>query len=323
MNRAGGRGRSTASEARRSFVADGLDRLGAGAALPTTLRQPMERQLGHDLSRVRVHHDEAAAQLASAVRARAFAYGDRVVFGRGEWAPETATGRHLLGHELAHVVQQATGGPNVDGRDADAEAEGRVTRAPTGRPMAALPTITTPVVQRYPVPADLACHEVVDWLDTNSPYAPEWAETRCSITFEGSVRTNFRTLGDGSVELRARGHRGIKASVDCPVDRPEWSPSPRPGRAAQVRAWQAMRRVLDAHENEHRAIGRTWKATLQARYRAIDLTVTGVDQADATQQATDRIAALEAQWQLDAQAAQDAIDPFRGAVLACPEEATP
>jgi hypothetical protein len=29
-----------------------------------------------------------------------------VVFGRGEYAPDTSAGRHLLAHELTHVVQQ-------------------------------------------------------------------------------------------------------------------------------------------------------------------------------------------------------------------------
>jgi ElaB/YqjD/DUF883 family membrane-anchored ribosome-binding protein len=41
------------------------------------------------------------------VRARAYTIGQDVVFGAGEYAPETASGRRLLAHELTHVVQQA------------------------------------------------------------------------------------------------------------------------------------------------------------------------------------------------------------------------
>ncbi|MCJ7622004.1 MAG: DUF4157 domain-containing protein, partial [Anaerolineaceae bacterium] len=38
--------------------------------------------------------------------ARAYTLGRDVVFGAGEYAPETMTGRQLLAHELTHVVQQ-------------------------------------------------------------------------------------------------------------------------------------------------------------------------------------------------------------------------
>jgi hypothetical protein len=34
-----------------------------------------------------------------------------VVFGDGQYRPHTADGQRLLAHELAHVVQQARGGP--------------------------------------------------------------------------------------------------------------------------------------------------------------------------------------------------------------------
>ena len=79
-----------------------------------------------------------------------------------------------------------------------------------------------------------------------------------------------------------------------------------------------MRQALDAHENEHRKIGKTWKDTLQGRFRAMDVTVTGVDAADARQQLVDKVQAEQKAWTDDAQAAQDAIDPFRGAILDCP-----
>jgi hypothetical protein len=79
-----------------------------------------------------------------------------------------------------------------------------------------------------------------------------------------------------------------------------------------------MLRVLSAHERQHRSIGQTWRATLETRFQGVDFTVTGSDQADATQKASDEAAAQQAQWGADAQAAQDAIDPFRGAVLTCP-----
>ncbi len=69
----------------------------------------MESRLGHDFSRVRVHTDGKAAESASALGARAFTAGESVVFGSGQYQPETPHGMRLLAHELAHVIQQGTG----------------------------------------------------------------------------------------------------------------------------------------------------------------------------------------------------------------------
>src|SRR5207253_2627187 len=50
--------------------------------------------------------DRRAADDARAVDSRAFTIGRDIVFGADEYRPETAEGQRLLGHELAHVVQQ-------------------------------------------------------------------------------------------------------------------------------------------------------------------------------------------------------------------------
>ena len=88
---------------------EGLDHLtGAQArALEPALRQDMEQRFGHDFSRVRVHADAAAQTSARDVNAHAYTVGRDVVFGSGQYAPGTAAGRHLIAHELTHVVQQA------------------------------------------------------------------------------------------------------------------------------------------------------------------------------------------------------------------------
>ncbi len=79
---------------------------GGGQPLPAPLRSFFEPRFGHDFRGVRVHADAAAATTAQAVRARAFTLGRDVVFGSGQYAPETESGRKLLAHELVHVVQQ-------------------------------------------------------------------------------------------------------------------------------------------------------------------------------------------------------------------------
>ena len=59
-----------------------------------------------DLGQVRVHSDDIATAAARSVGARAFAAGNSVVFGAGEFRPDTTDGRRLLAHELAHVGQR-------------------------------------------------------------------------------------------------------------------------------------------------------------------------------------------------------------------------
>jgi hypothetical protein len=77
-----------------------------GQPLDTKTRGFFEPRFGHDFSHVRVHTDPVAAESASQVNALAYTFGRNIVFGTNQFAPETATGRQLLAHELTHVAQQ-------------------------------------------------------------------------------------------------------------------------------------------------------------------------------------------------------------------------
>jgi hypothetical protein len=81
-----------------------------GAPLDPAVRQDMESRFGHDFSRVRVHTDARAADSARDVQALAYTVGEHIVFGREQYAPHGSSGRRLLAHELAHVVQQQGSG---------------------------------------------------------------------------------------------------------------------------------------------------------------------------------------------------------------------
>ena len=87
-----------------SVVHDVLN--GPGHPLDPPTRAFMEPRLGMDLGDVRLHHDDRAADSARAVQARAYTVGTHIVFGAGQYAPDTSPGRWLLAHELAHVGQQ-------------------------------------------------------------------------------------------------------------------------------------------------------------------------------------------------------------------------
>ena len=83
----------------------------AGRALDPSVRSAMEDGFGHDFGSVRVHTDPIASQSAQSVNAMAYTAGKDVVFGAGQYSPQTQRGQRLLAHELAHVVQQ--GSPRI------------------------------------------------------------------------------------------------------------------------------------------------------------------------------------------------------------------
>jgi hypothetical protein len=85
----------------------------AGNPLEPALRREMEQRFDWDFSRVRVHIGSAAEQSARDLNARAYTVGANLVFGAGEFEPQTHEGRRLLAHELTHVVQQSGAEPNV------------------------------------------------------------------------------------------------------------------------------------------------------------------------------------------------------------------
>ena len=79
---------------------------GGGQPLPDGLRGQMERVFGAGLSAVRVHEGPQA----ESVGAKAYTQGTDIHFAPGQYDPGSKRGQELIGHELAHVVQQAHGG---------------------------------------------------------------------------------------------------------------------------------------------------------------------------------------------------------------------
>jgi hypothetical protein len=78
-----------------------------GQPLDQQTRHFMESRFGHDFSQVKIYTHSQAAESARTINARAYTLGQDVVFNTGEYAPDTDSGKHLLAHELTHVVQQS------------------------------------------------------------------------------------------------------------------------------------------------------------------------------------------------------------------------
>ncbi len=98
----------------------------------------MEASFGTSFEKVRIHNNEQAAGMSKAIGARAFTHGHDIYFNSGYYAPFSHTGRHLLAHELTHVVQQSGGkqggqlnSPSANMVHREVELD-PVTRQPTG-----------------------------------------------------------------------------------------------------------------------------------------------------------------------------------------------
>jgi uncharacterized protein DUF4157 len=132
----------------------------SGQSLDAHTRNFMESRFGQDFSRVQIHTHAKAAESARSVNALAYTVGSNVVFGNGQYAPNTIQGRNLIAHELVHTVQQSAISKQVlrpiamfdetaDGRAAETEAD-QLAASAMASPHGQLATIhpRMPVLQR-------------------------------------------------------------------------------------------------------------------------------------------------------------------------------
>lgn len=130
------------------------DLSGSGREMPRSLKSYFEPRFGQDFGSVRLHTDGDSARLAESLNARAFTVGSDIVFGEGQYAPQTLEGKKLLAHELTHVLQQR-GGKSVIRRKISFEKETYKPVNPIdtvlhGRPVG----LTTPTFNGTQLPAD-------------------------------------------------------------------------------------------------------------------------------------------------------------------------
>lgn len=78
-----------------------------GQPLSNDTKKFMESRLGYDFGNVRVHNDSLAHQSSADINALAYTHDRHIVFGAGQYRPDTNSGKQLLAHELVHVIQQS------------------------------------------------------------------------------------------------------------------------------------------------------------------------------------------------------------------------
>ncbi|SFM60914.1 protein of unknown function [Chitinophaga sp. YR627] len=119
----GGKPAVMAKESNSRGMEDGGEQLGQrlseqrgnGVPLSPDVKREMSQAIGADFGNVRVHTGDKATELSSELGAQAFTHGNDVYFNSGKYDPSTAGGKHLLAHELTHVVQQGAA-PAMDNK---------------------------------------------------------------------------------------------------------------------------------------------------------------------------------------------------------------
>ena len=131
---------------------------GGGTEIPEEVRAKMEAAFGVDFSRVRIHEGPHV----EAIGALAYTQGTDIHFAPGQYRPTSPRGQELLGHELAHVMQQSQGrvqattqasGVNInDDTSLEKEADEIGAKAACGEP------VSSPVMSQPPSDASGASH---------------------------------------------------------------------------------------------------------------------------------------------------------------------
>jgi Domain of unknown function (DUF4157) len=104
---------------------------GRGEPLPAATRAFFEPRFGADFSAVRVHADAAADRSAESINAVAYTSGSHVVFRAGRYDPVRPEGKHLLAHELVHVLQQGASAGRIQRQACPVRATGEVANSRT------------------------------------------------------------------------------------------------------------------------------------------------------------------------------------------------
>jgi len=238
LRRASAAGQTGAAGADPARVESRFAALGPGRPLSPGLRGFFEPRFGHDFGAVRLHTGPSAAAAATAARARAFTLRRDVVFGAGEYAPTSRRGRHLIAHELAHVVQQApaAGGAPVVRRQPAAAAGAAASEpaaseppvpATASRPAPAPATEETAAAPTAPAPAERQDRArdaeaprgliVADEVEpepgqmTRSAFLDELQGAACAASEEGLAGTDRNAQGCPWIDHYFRLYRGLSA----------------------------------------------------------------------------------------------------------------
>jgi len=223
---------------RSSAIAHSFPQSKEGTRLSDSARAYFEPHFGHDFSQVRVYADPLADRSARALEAKAYTVGQNISFRSDLWSPETTSGRWLIAHELAHVVQQSTGvvQPMVQrqsGPAAPVPTPNRPTNAPpsawSDQDFATYLDWALAIQRRPPTnPAGWKAREsgrTAGYLPNQDEPAgeegPIFADKKDNMR---EFESTERTTGDRATTISAPSGAGVRTTA-ATVDLPDFSPN--------------------------------------------------------------------------------------------------
>jgi outer membrane protein OmpA-like peptidoglycan-associated protein len=176
-------------------------------------RGHFERRFGHDFSRVRVHADSGAASSARSAAAMAYTVGHEITFGAGRYNPKSRTGRKLLAHELAHVVQQDNPS-RLGARASEHESEAAAAGDRAIRGERATVALGAPVsMQRQELPG------AVPRSDLTESASPMLVAAIGSVTLDGFVTGKADVVGENQARLAKTAETILKLLTKYPASK--------------------------------------------------------------------------------------------------------
>ncbi|GAC13042.1 eCIS core domain-containing protein [Aliiglaciecola lipolytica] len=103
---------------------------GKGHGMSRVENRFFSQRFNRSFDDVRLHTDSEANQAAKGIQAKAFTYGNHIVFNRGAYQVNQPKSMHLMAHELTHVVQQ--GGANGTLNKKPIDAVSHIQKTPEG-----------------------------------------------------------------------------------------------------------------------------------------------------------------------------------------------
>lgn len=177
---------------------------GGGVPMDKETRKNMESAFGADFSGVRIHNDGNARQMSNELGAQAFTHGSDIYFNEGKYEPGSASGSHLLAHELTHTIQQ---GAAVQKKDKE-------------EPVTAAPAVQDTVQQKgeaaaAPAGPSAASSEVVDISSGQfNPSEKLKAEIEEAKWKGLDVNISASKVGGGQVTTKITGKKGQFSSLN-------------------------------------------------------------------------------------------------------------
>lgn len=179
-----------------------LKERGRGLPLERGVAQQMGGALGADFGGVKVHTDSTSDKLNRSLNAEAFTLGNDLFFRSGAYNPGSSSGKHLLAHELTHVVQQGGAAPQVQAKPltvgpADDKYEAEANRVAAGVQSGTIQAHhDEDELQRSPTPFLIQRHEKVDPIEKEQEEAEDEIQgSRESATTTAPDQSTSSTKG--------------------------------------------------------------------------------------------------------------------------------